>query len=93
MCRWIAYRGETLAFEQYVTEPVHSLIAQSLRSLEATARRTEMDLVSVGTVFIRNPVSIGRRGRRGRTKICATSVAICSLTCSSLMSGRRPVWR
>ncbi len=38
MCRWIAYRGETRAFEQYVTEPVHSLIAQSLRSLEATAR-------------------------------------------------------
>jgi glutamine amidotransferase len=37
MCRWIAYRGETTALEQYVTEPVHSLITQSLRALESTA--------------------------------------------------------
>jgi predicted glutamine amidotransferase len=37
MCRWIAYRGETTAFEPYVTEPEHSLIAQSLRALESTA--------------------------------------------------------
>jgi predicted glutamine amidotransferase len=36
MCRWIAYRGETTAFEQYVTEPEHSLVTQSLRALEAT---------------------------------------------------------
>jgi predicted glutamine amidotransferase len=36
MCRWIAYRGETTAFEHYVTEPEHSLITQSLRALEAT---------------------------------------------------------
>jgi len=36
MCRWIAYRGETTAFEHYVTEPEHSLISQSLRALEAT---------------------------------------------------------
>ena len=36
MCRWIAYRGETAAFEQYVTEPVHSLIAQSLRARESS---------------------------------------------------------
>ena len=35
MCRWIAYRGETTAFEHYVTEPEHSLITQSLRALEA----------------------------------------------------------
>jgi predicted glutamine amidotransferase len=36
MCRWIAYRGETTAFEHYVTEPEHSLVTQSLRALEAT---------------------------------------------------------
>jgi len=37
MCRWIAYRGETTAFEHYVTEPEHSLVSQSLRALEATS--------------------------------------------------------
>ena len=36
MCRWIAYRGETTSFEPYVTEPEHSLIAQSIRSLQST---------------------------------------------------------
>jgi predicted glutamine amidotransferase len=35
MCRWIAYRGETTSFENYVTEPVHSLINQSLRARES----------------------------------------------------------
>src|SRR5260221_13098040 len=37
MCRWIAYRGETIALEQYVTAPAHSLVVQSLRALESTA--------------------------------------------------------
>jgi predicted glutamine amidotransferase len=37
MCRWIAYRGETTSLEPYVTEPAHSLIAQSIRALESTA--------------------------------------------------------
>jgi predicted glutamine amidotransferase len=37
MCRWIAYRGETTALEHYVTEPAHSLIAQSIHALESTA--------------------------------------------------------
>jgi ergothioneine biosynthesis protein EgtC len=37
MCRWIAYRGESTAFEHYVTEPEHSLVTQSLRALESTA--------------------------------------------------------
>ncbi len=37
MCRWIAYRGETIALEHYVTAPAHSLIAQSIRALESTA--------------------------------------------------------
>lgn len=36
MCRWIAYRGETTAFEHYITEPEHSLVTQSLRALQAT---------------------------------------------------------
>jgi predicted glutamine amidotransferase len=37
MCRWVAYRGETTAFEHYVTEPEHSLITQSLSALQATS--------------------------------------------------------
>jgi glutamine amidotransferase len=37
MCRWIAYRGETIPLEHYVTAPAHSLIVQSLKALESTA--------------------------------------------------------
>ena len=37
MCRWIAYRGETVPLEQYVTAPAHSLLVQSVRALESTA--------------------------------------------------------
>jgi predicted glutamine amidotransferase len=37
MCRWIAYRGETIALSHYVTEPAHSLITQSINALESTA--------------------------------------------------------
>ena len=37
MCRWIAYRGETIALEHYVTAPAHSLVEQSIRALEAAA--------------------------------------------------------
>ena len=37
MCRWIAYRGDTTSFEPFVTEPEHSLVAQSIRALESTA--------------------------------------------------------
>jgi glutamine amidotransferase len=37
MCRWIAYSGETIALEHYVTEPTHSLISQSIDALESTA--------------------------------------------------------
>jgi len=37
MCRWIAYRGETIPLEHYVTAPAHSLVVQSLRALESTA--------------------------------------------------------
>jgi glutamine amidotransferase len=35
MCRWIAYHGETIALERYVTAPSHSLIRQSMHALEA----------------------------------------------------------
>ncbi|HYS48201.1 MAG TPA: class II glutamine amidotransferase, partial [Xanthobacteraceae bacterium] len=35
MCRWIAYRGETIALEQHVTAPAHSLIEQSMRAVES----------------------------------------------------------
>ena len=31
MCRWIAYRGETIPLEQYVTAPAHSLVVQSVQ--------------------------------------------------------------
>jgi predicted glutamine amidotransferase len=37
MCRWIAYRGQPIPLEYYVTRPSHSLIAQSMHALEATA--------------------------------------------------------
>jgi glutamine amidotransferase len=36
MCRWIAYRGQEIALEQYVTAPPHSLVEQSIRALEGT---------------------------------------------------------
>lgn len=36
MCRWIAYRGHTTALDNYVTEPAHSLTAQSIAALEST---------------------------------------------------------
>jgi glutamine amidotransferase len=35
MCRWIAYRGETVPMERYVTAPSHSLLAQSLHATES----------------------------------------------------------
>ena len=37
MCRWIAYRGETITLERYVTAPAHSLVVQSMRALEGNA--------------------------------------------------------
>src|SRR5690348_5875529 len=38
MCRWIAYRGEQIPLEHYVTAPAHSLIEQSINALESTGR-------------------------------------------------------
>ena len=35
MCRWIAYRGETIPLERYVTAPAHSLVVQSLQAKES----------------------------------------------------------
>jgi ergothioneine biosynthesis protein EgtC len=37
MCRWIAYSGAPIALKEYVTEPAHSLISQSLAALESTS--------------------------------------------------------
>src|SRR3954451_18066663 len=37
MCRWIAYRGETIKLERYVAAPALSLVVQSLRCLEGDA--------------------------------------------------------
>jgi predicted glutamine amidotransferase len=37
VCRWIAYRGETVPLEQYVTQPARSLLAQSLDAFESLA--------------------------------------------------------
>ncbi len=37
MCRWIAYRGQPVALERYVTAPTHSLLVQSHSALEANA--------------------------------------------------------
>jgi glutamine amidotransferase len=37
MCRWLAYRGRALLMETLVTEPDHSLVAQSLHSDESKA--------------------------------------------------------
>jgi glutamine amidotransferase len=35
MCRWIAYRGDPVFLEDYITKPAHSLIHQSLHAEEA----------------------------------------------------------
>jgi glutamine amidotransferase len=35
VCRWIAYKGQTVPLEQYVTTPAHSLLAQSLNAYES----------------------------------------------------------
>ena len=35
MCRWIAYRGDSIKLERYVTAPAHSLVVQSLRALRS----------------------------------------------------------
>ena len=51
MCRWIAYRGETIPLEQYVTAPAHSLVVQSQRALESTAA-TNGDDESLNAWFV-----------------------------------------
>jgi predicted glutamine amidotransferase len=37
MCRWISYRGKTIPLSNYVIEPAHSLVSQSIQALESTA--------------------------------------------------------
>ena len=35
MCRWVAYRGDTIALQNYITEPTHSLVSQSIRAQQS----------------------------------------------------------
>jgi ergothioneine biosynthesis protein EgtC len=37
MCRWIAYKGDPVPLEHYVTKPRHSLVSQSMAARESTA--------------------------------------------------------
>ena len=70
MCRWIAYRGETIALEHYVTSPSHSLIAQSLHALESTAS-TNGDGFGLGWYGEHaepEAVPVGARGRLERVQ-------------------------
>ena len=62
MCRWIAYSGETIPLEQYVTAPAHSLIVQSVRALESTAS-TNGDGFGLG-------LGRGRAGERSAMRRC-----------------------
>ena len=48
MCRWIAYRGETITLERYVTAPAHSLVVQSIRALETVGGGTNGDGFGLG---------------------------------------------
>ena len=91
MCRWIAYRGETTALEHYVTEPAHSLIAQSIQALEFDRRASMATVLGLaGTASTRSPAFTAKSGRPGPTKTCAICAGTCSRICSSPMSAPRP---
>ena len=61
MCRWIAYRGETIPLEQYVTEPAHSLVVQSLKALRSRPAATNGDGFGMGWYGdTRSPASTAR---------------------------------
>lgn len=93
MCRWIAYRGETTSFEPYVTEPEHSLIAQSIRSLQSTAG-SNGDGFGLGWYGEHPEPGLYREtARPGRMKTCAISAAICARTSSSPMCAPPPARR
>ena len=71
MCRWIAYRGETIPLERYVTAPAHSLVVQSLQGQGSrSAPPTATASASAGTASARSPASIARSARPGRTRTC-----------------------
>jgi hypothetical protein len=80
MCRWIAYRGETIPLEQYVTAPAHSLVVQSLKAFESTAS-TNGDGFGMGWYGehpqpARLPTTghaSERRSRRAQSLYCAIS--------------------
>jgi hypothetical protein len=64
--------GETTTLDQYVTDASHSLVAQSVRALEATASVNGDGLDSAGTAIIRSRAVIVKSVRPGRTRTCAT---------------------
>ena len=89
MCRWIAYRGETTAFEHYVTEPEHSLVTQSLRALEATTG-TNGDGFGLGWYGDHPEPGLYRETRPAWSdENLRTSAVICTPICFSPMSGRQ----
>ena len=93
MCRWIAYRGETTSFEPYVTEPEHSLIAQSIRSLQSTAG-SNGDGFGLGWYGEHPEPGLYRETRPAWSdEISATSAAICARICSSPMCAPPPARR
>ena len=55
MCRWIAYRGETIPLEHYVTAPAHSLVVQSLGRSNRPPAPTATASGWAGTANTRNP--------------------------------------
>ena len=93
MCRWIAYRGETIPLEQYVTAPAHSLVVQSQRALESTAA-TNGDGFGMGWYAnTASPGSTARSARPGRTRTCAISAAISARISILPMCAPRPARR
>jgi predicted glutamine amidotransferase len=62
MCRWIAYRGDAVAMEKFVTAPEHSLLAQSLRAIES-AGQTNGDGFGLGWYGMHDDPGIYREVR------------------------------
>ena len=93
MCRWIAYRGEIIALEHYVTAPAHSLIAQSIHALESTAS-TNGDGFGLGWYGDHIEPGLFRDVRpawadENLRYLCRTSSRICSLPMCVPQPGRR----
>lgn len=93
MCRWIAYRGETTSFEPYVTEPEHSLVAQSIRSLQSTAG-SNGDGFGLGWYGEHPEPGLYRETRPAWSdENLRSSAGICARICSSRMCAPPPAPR